>query len=270
MLFANCGGFGMRVRMRLLLLILLAVSFYVLAQNESKPQPPVIQIADGGTSGRMESIFVPPKANAPFSLTLVTEWSRPLGNGGTFTLTNQRHIVRDGKGRIYQERWLLVPKGGKMESRMDVFQITDPTQHTWLNCGVQEKVCEILPYRFTTDAIYKPTIGTTGPLPDGKGSRQHEELGLSNSNGVNTTGYRETLTINPGVFGNDQPMVTTREFWYSSELGFNLISKIDDPQNGRQSFEVKELTTSEPDPRFFETPDGYKVVDHRKPKEGSN
>jgi hypothetical protein len=67
---------------------------FVLAQSEIKPQPPVIHIQDGGTSGRMESIFIPPLVGAPFSLTLVTEWSRPLGNGGTFTLANRRRIVR--------------------------------------------------------------------------------------------------------------------------------------------------------------------------------
>jgi hypothetical protein len=261
----------MRVASLMLLpLVLSAIPSGVLAQSESKPQPPVIQVADGGTSGRMESIFIPPIANAPFTLTLVTEWSRPLGNGGSFTLANQRHIVRDGKGRIYQERWLLVPKGSKMESRMDVFQITDPMQHSWLNCGVREKVCEVLPYGLVPDMIYKPPIGTTGPLPDGSGFHQHEDLGLSNSNGVDTTGYRETITINPGVLGNDMPMVTTREFWYSARLGINLISKVDDPQNGKQSFEVKELTTSEPDPRFFAAPEGYKIVDRRKPGQGSN
>jgi len=30
------------------------------------------------------------------------------------------------------------------------------------------------------------------------------------------------------------------------------------------------LTTSEPDPRFFALPEGYKVVDQRKAEEGSN
>ena len=269
MLFAMSRRFGMRVA-SVMLLTLSAVPWSVLAQSESKPQPPVVQVADGGTSGRMESIFIPPVANAPFSLTLVTEWSRPLGNGGTFTLANQRHIVRDGKGRIYQERWILVPKGSKIESHMDVIQITDPMQHTWLNCGVQEKVCVLMPYTLATGTVYKPAIGITGPLPDGTGFRQHEELGLSNSNGVDTTGYRETTTFNPGVFGNDRPMVTTREFWYSAQLGINLISKVDDPQSGNQSFSVTELTTSEPDPRFFAVPEGYKVVDQRKPKEGSN
>jgi hypothetical protein len=269
MLFAMSRRFGMRVA-PVMLLTLLAVPSSVLAQSEIKPQPPVIQVADGGTSGRMESIFIPPLANAPFTLTLGTEWSRPLGNGGTFTLANQRHIVRDGKGRIYQERWILVPKGSKIESHMDVFQITDPAQHTWINCGVKEKVCVLMPYTLTTDAVYKPAIGTTGPLPDGSGFHLHEDLGLSNSNGVNTTGYRETITLNPGVLGNDRPMVTTREFWYSAQLGINLISKVDDPQNGNQFFAVTELTTSEPDPRFFEVPEGYKMVDQRKPKQGSN
>ena len=190
------------VRMRvaslmLLTLVVSAVPPFVLAQSETKPQPPVIHIQDGGTSGRMESIFIPPLVGAPFSLTLVTEWSRPLGNGGTFTLANRRRIVRDGQGRIYQERWLLVPKGSKIESRMDVFQITDPMQHTWLNCGVREKVCELLPYGLVPDMVYKPSIGTTGPLPNGSGFRQHEDLGLSNSNGVDTTGYRETTTPQP-------------------------------------------------------------------------
>jgi hypothetical protein len=253
----------------LLTSVMLVAPSYVMAQNQTQ-QPPVVVIRDGGTSGRMESIFIPPLLGAPFSLTLMTEWSRPLGNGGTFTLVNQRHIMRDGRGRIYQERWMLVPKGSKIESYMDVFQITDPTQHTWYNCGVREKVCEILPYSLVPDMIYKPPIGTTGPLPNGSGFRQHEELGLSNSNGVDTIGYRETTTINPGVLGNDQPMVTSREFWYSARLGINLISKVDDPQNGKQSFSVKELITSEPDPKFFAVPEGFKLVDRRKAEEGSN
>lgn len=256
----------MRVASGMLLTLVVAAvpACYVGAQSEIKPQAPVVQGQDGGTSGTMESIFIPPVAGAPFSLTLATEWSRPLGNGGTFTLVNQRHIVRDGKGRIYQERWVLVPKGGKVESYMNVLQIMDPMQHTWLNCGTREQVCELLAYGLGTEAVYKPAVGTTGPLPDGKGFHQHEELGAGNSHGVDTTGYRETTTFNPGELGNDQPMVTTREFWYSPRLGINLASTVQDPQSGKQVFTVTELSTSEPDPKFFVAPVGYRVVDHRK------
>jgi hypothetical protein len=216
----------------------------------------------------MESIVIPPIANAPFSLTLVAEWSRS-GSGGTFTLTNQRRILRDGHGRIYQERRLLVPKGSNIKSEMDVFQIMDPTQHTWLNCGPRQKICELLPYRMRTDMNYAPTLGASGSLPDGKGSRQVENLGVSSTSGVNVTGYRETVTLNPGVMGNDQPMVITREFWFSPQLQINLISKVDTPTTGKQVFTVTDLTTSEPDPKFFEVPEGYQIVDHRKPPDSN-
>jgi hypothetical protein len=39
---------------------------------------------------------------------------------------------------------------------------------------------------------------------------------------------------------------------------------------GKQSFAVTELTTTEPDPKFFAVPQGYKVVDRRRAEESSN
>ncbi len=247
--------------MRLRWLHPLILTFACAAFAQAPTQPAVVRVPDGGTSGRMESIFIPPKAGAPFSFTLVTEWSRLLGNGGTFTLTNERHIVRDSKGRIYQERWILVPKGSQIKSYMDVFQITDPEQHTWYNCITAIKVCDLYPYRLTTADKFQPAIGKSGPLPNGNGFRLHEDLGLNSTEGEETHGYRETTTINAGVMGNDKPMVATREFWYSPRLAVNLISTVDDPQSGKQVFTVKELSTSEPELGFFEVPGEYKIVD---------
>jgi hypothetical protein len=225
------------------------------------------KVADGGTSGRMESIFIPPKAGAPFTLMLATEWSRVMANGGSFTLANERRIVRDSKGRIYQERWILVPKGSKVKSFMDIFQITDPEKHTWYNCRTADKVCELLLYGLETTDSFVPATAPSGPLPDGNGVRRHDDLGASNTAGVDTHGYRETVTLNEGVMGNDRPMVTTREFWYSAKLGFNLLSMVDDPQSGKQVFTVKDLSLSEPELSLFEVPEGYTVVDHRSEKE---
>ena len=75
----------------------------------------------------------------------------------------------------------------------------------------------------------------------------------------------DTTTLNPGVLGNDLPMSIIREFRYSSELGINLTSTLNNPQSGRQTFTVTEISTSDPDPAFFQVPSGYKIVDHRKP-----
>jgi hypothetical protein len=80
---------------------------------------------------------------------------------------------------------------------------------------------------------------------------------------LETHGYRETITINAGVMGNDEPMVVMREFWFSPQLGFNLKSIVDAPDTGRQVFTVKNLSTSEPEPSFFEIPGDYKVIDRR-------
>lgn len=248
--------------LRQLPFILAGLSISALVPAQTPQQSTSVRPADGGVSGRMESIVIPPKPGAPFSMTLMTEWSRPFGNGGTVTLTNQRRIMRDSRGRIYQERWLLVPKGGDIKSRMDVFQITDPDQHTWYNCEPIRKICELLPYRTRSQPNFEPAIGTSGSLPNGRGFHTHEDLGLSSTEGQETHGYRETTTINTGVMGNDKPMVSIREFWYSPQLAVNLISVVNEPQSGTQVFTVKDLTTSEPEPAFFEPPTDYQIVNH--------
>ncbi len=56
---------------------------------------------------------------------------------------------------------------------------------------------------------------------------------------------------------HDAPMATVREFSYSPDLGFNLASSLDSAQVGNQVFTVTELNTNEPDPSFFQPPDGY-------------
>jgi hypothetical protein len=252
------------MQVRLLLSLTLCAFIPIATTAQAPPaQPPVVRALDGGAGGPMQSIFVPPKPGAPFSLILAAEWTRSMPNGGTFTLANERRIVRDSKGRIYQERWILVPKNGKIKSQMNVFQITDPDQHTWYNCEAATKICELLFYRHTTQENFQPAIAPSGPLSDGTGFRTHEDLGVSTTAGMDTHGYRETLTINEGVMGNDRPMVSTREFWFSAHLGFNLISIVDTSESGKQVFTAKELSMSEPELSYFEIPEGYKVVDHR-------
>jgi hypothetical protein len=253
------------VRLVAPLSLLLTVSAFATAQAPGTQ--PIRRVPDGGTRGVMESIFIPPKPGAPFTLVLDTEWSRPMANGGTFTMVNERRIARDSKGRIYEERWLLVPRGGKQKSEMNVRQIADPELHILYNCWTAIKECRVLNYSDTTSGNYDPPIGASGPLPDGSGFSTHEDLGVSTTVGIDTHGYRDTLTINQGVMGNDRPMVSTRESWYSPQLSINLLSIVDSPQSGRQVFTVKELSTSEPELGLFEIPEGYKVVDHRNEKE---
>jgi hypothetical protein len=231
-------------------------------------QEPVQQfyVQDGGTSEVLESIVIPPKAKAPFSLLLQTEWVRTLSDGGTITLVNQRRIARDGVGRIYQERWFLVPKNGKAESRMTTIQIADPNKHTLYNCFMQDgrHQCVMSTYTPSTNAIYNVQGPPTGPLPNDAGFAIHEDLGKQFLEGLEATGTRESVVYNPGVFGNDRKMTIAREFWYSVQLGMNLLSKRSDPRIGTQTFTATNLIPSEPDPALFNLPDGFTVVDRRQ------
>lgn len=221
---------------------------------------------DGGVSEVLQSIYIPTLLSAPFTATVRTEWIRTLPEGGSMTLVNQRRIARDSQGRIYEERWLLVPKNGKVASQMNVIQIADPSDHTLYNCFTLKEPhrCTLETLNETTTAVYKPGIQPTGPLPNNAGYGVHEDLGIRDIEGIETHGTRDTTTINEGVFGNDRPFSMTREFWHSDKLGINLVSELTDPRIGKQVFTVTDVSFSEPDPKLFELPEGFEVVDRRK------
>jgi hypothetical protein len=230
----------------------------------AKKAPGQIYVEDGGIRETLESIAIPPTPKAPFTATLQTEWVRMLYDGGTITLVNERRIARDSKGRIYQERWYLVPKNGKMQSQMSVLQISDPNAHTHYNCFVDGKhVCEASNYMPGTGTVYRTQGPSTGPLPNDTGFAVHEELGKQLIAGVETLGTKDSTIYNPGVFGNDRKMTVEREYWYSLQLGINLLSKRTDPRFGTQTFTISVLTLGEPDPKLFELPEGFKAVDVR-------
>jgi hypothetical protein len=222
---------------------------------------------DGGVNEVLQSIYIPPLLNAPFTATVHTDWTRPMMGGGTYSSVNKRQVARDSHGRIYEERWLLVPKGGDIESRMNVIQIADPNTHTLYNCFTLQTPhrCDLLQFRETAEMVYKPAIGTTGPLANNMGFRTHEDLGTRTIEGVETNGTRDTTNYNAGVMGSDQPFTAHREFWHSPQLGINLYSEVVDPNVGKQTFTLTDVNLAEPDPKLFELPEGFTVVDNRKP-----
>ena len=233
--------------------------------QQSLPAHPAQPTQDGGVREVLESIVIPPIPHAPFTATLATEATKYAADGATMTFVNERHIARDGQGRIYEERWLLVPKGGNVKSSMNWIQLADPKQRTLYNCSPIRHICDLLVYEPASD-LSAATVhpGSSRSLPKGDGNVAWEELGNRNIVGIDTEGFRETTTINAGTMGNDQPLTSLSEYWHSPQLGINLLSIRSSPFFGRQSFTITELTAAEPDPQLFELPAGYKVNDQRK------
>jgi hypothetical protein len=224
-----------------------------------QPQRP----ADGGTREMLISILIPSLPNAPFTATVRTEWVRQFADGSTITLKNHRAIARDGAGRIFQERRMLVPDESQGDSPVTQIEISDPVSRQLYICKPHELVCQLEMFSRPERA----NLPAVPAAPKAPGSPDVEDLGTQFISGVETVGRRETAIIPSGVIGNDRPLMTKREFWYSPVLGVNVISKRQDPRFGTQNFEVTDIVLGEPDPKLFELPSGSKVIDLRKPPE---
>lgn len=92
---------------------------------------------------------------------------------------------------------------------------------------------------------------------------RREAIGSKSIDGLAVEGTRETLTFAPQAFGNDKPVVVSKEYWYSPQLQVNLLVTRNDPRNGTQRLEVTELKLGEPEADWFTVPDGYRVVAER-------
>ena len=220
---------------------------------------------DGGVREVLESIVIPPIPHAPFSATLATEAVKYAADGTTMTFVNERHIARDAQGRIYEERWFLVPKNGNVQSKMNWIQLIDPKQRTLYNCSHARHMCDLLSYDPASDlAAALPNKGSSGPMPHGDGNIAWEDLGIRTIAGIETAGTRKTVISNAGAVGNDQPLTSMSEYWHSAQFGINLLSIRSSPFFGRQTFTITELSSGDPDPQLFGLPAGFKVNDQRK------
>ncbi|HEV2324639.1 MAG TPA: hypothetical protein VGS10_11875 [Terracidiphilus sp.] len=221
---------------------------------------------DGGVTQTLQSIYIPPLLGAPFSAIVHTEWTRPLPGGGSYTVVNQRKVARDSQGRIYEERWLLVPRDSRIKSQMNVIQIADPNKHTLYNCFVlgEPRRCILQRYAESLMTSYTPPGSVPPPATSGNTTTTHENLGAQYIQGVYTTGIRDTTTVKAGVSGNDRPMITVREFWNAPSLGINLVSRFTSPLTGTQVFTLTDVSLDAPDPSLFEVPAGLEIVDRRR------
>jgi hypothetical protein len=106
--------------------------------------------------------------------------------------------------------------------------------------------------------------GATGPA---RGGHFHssdvsvttDSLGAQTLAGVSAQGTRTTRTIAAGAFGNDKPIVSTTENWYSPELQILLASTRNDPRFGQTTYSVSNLQRVEPNASLFQIPAGYET-----------
>ena len=215
---------------------------------------------DGGVLEQFNSILLPPISHAPFTSNVTAEWTKVLEDGSTLTVQNHRLVVRDGRGRIYQERRRLVPKDSQAEPDLQRIEISDPSTHTKYFCQPATHICNLNDYSGPESASAQPV----GVEEDKFGTLTREDLGKTSVNGVDAIGTRETRTLNPGAIGNDRVISIVKEIWYSPQLGINVSVKRVDPRHGTQIINLTDVALGEPDAKLFAVPSGYAVVDRRQ------
>jgi hypothetical protein len=238
--------------LRLLIAATFLMAFQLPAQEASRAP-------DGGTSYRVDGVELLGIPNKPLSGKSSIEWTRTLEDGSTVTVHLEANLARDSQGRMYRERRSFVPVNSGQQPRLTEIRLLDPAAKSQANCTVATKQCIVSDYRPRTSFRLMPA----GAFANGTRFLAREDLGTNTIEGMNVAGTKETVTVNAGVLGNDRPLASTREFWYSAELETNLAVTRIDPREGKQVVKLVELSRSEPDPRLFEIPDGYSVRDAR-------
>jgi hypothetical protein len=244
---------------------LILVCFFALGAN-SLPAQDALRGPDGGTTTRVSGVELLAIPGVPFSGKSNIEWTRTLEDGSQVTVHLEANLARDSRGRIYRERRAFVPANSDQPSRLEQIHIYDPVTRS-------QFLCTLITYRCVRTSYSPQTFFNAKPVGWNANNTRYlarEELGSDVIDGQSVIGTRETTTTSAGALGNDHPLVSTREFWYSAELQTNLAVTRDDPREGKQVIRLKGLSVSEPNPELFKVPIGYTVVDERVPTHDSS
>jgi hypothetical protein len=131
--------------------------------------------------------------------------------------------------------------------------IIDASQHIEYRCG-PARVCRTIQYR-DRSSIWRPRGQDSNKNPN----VTVEDLGSSNINGLEVEGQRITRVIQEGTMGNDRAFTRTDESWHSKQLDVDVQFKRSDPRIGTYTITMRDVLTSEPDAKYFQIPEGYRV-----------
>jgi hypothetical protein len=233
---------------------------------------------------------------APYSADELRETTQVLGDGTRIHNESKVTVYRDGEGRIRRETptdvtiwdpvsgttYLLDPKSltyRKMQVHMAV-RNGDPgtgVVSTYMFSSGSElgefhdpPRLEIGSRTIAGSGGVGGGIFTAGPGISAWGAdagyfqrlaiarpAKKESLGNRLLEGVNSDGERSTTTIEAGAIGNDRPISSVSERWYSSELQVNMMTLRSDPRSGEESFKLTNIRRSEPDATLFQVPLAY-------------
>jgi hypothetical protein len=233
---------------------------------------------------------------APYSALATTEMTQPLSDGNQISHKMTSSIYRDSQGRTRREEnfsgiGLLAINGKQVHG---VVFISDPVSGSDYVLEPENKIARRMPSLpangITTNKIFG--MGAMGVAVHASGDsgvqsvhvsghpgdqdvRESEDLGIQVSpeslgqqtiEGVVAEGKRTTTTIPAGAMGNQRPITTVTEEWYSRDLQVIVLSTTKDPRMGETTYSLTNIQRAEPPATLFTLPADYTVKDFDKPE----
>lgn len=226
---------------------------------------------------------------APFSADSSTETVQALGDGTRITHKNTSAIFRDSEGRTRREQNVesIGPWASGQTHKLifindpvsNINYSIDPQERTVRKMTVNRKVTGVPPM---AEAGQRTMVVDAGPGPGermavGEGQQvffrtmvdrvggsdpnppKTESLGKRTIEGVECEGTRTTVTIPVGTIGNDRPIESVTERWFSPELKMTILSQRSDPRLGQTTTRLTNIRRGEQSRSLFDPPSDYTV-----------
>ena len=214
--------------------------------------------------------------NAPFSADVTVESSRTLADGNHIRQTVNAKVYRDSEGRTRREQAVNLNGLAPDANMQQMVFINDPVAGVSYSLNAKERTGTKFMRIGTGSGSMRAPLDAAGRGP-GFRSRESsaggvmgrryaanqnaksESLGRQTIEGVPADGTRTTVTIPAGQAGNDQPIVTVVENWYSPDLQTTVLSRHSDPRIGETVTRLTNIGRGEPAHTLFEAPADYKI-----------
>jgi hypothetical protein len=225
--------------------------------------------------------------NAPFSADVTTETTVMLADGNHIRQSSSLRFYRDGEGRTRREQSLNSVGGLASNANLPpVVFINDPVAGVSyaLSPSSHTGTRSVSGRGFGGPAGGRAGRGAPPANGPGMGRRMRgaaadgnrpnvktESLGTKTIEGVVAEGTRTTFVTPAGQMGNEQPLQTVLESWYSPDLQTTVLARRSDPRTGETVTRYTNISRTEPAHSLFEVPADYKISDSegRGPRGGS-
>jgi hypothetical protein len=242
-----------------------------------------IETKTGFMGGIVGSIFTPNDApGQPFSADVVEETDQTLSDGNHIHRETHGKFFRDSQGRTRSETELGAFGPG---SRPFVhIMIMDLVDGRFISLDPEHKLATInhfgklMPHS-GAGAANRTAAGTglsasAGGIPApghaaarierSEIERSKEDLGTMTIEGFTVIGTRYSNTTPAGTIGNDKPITTISERWFSPDLKMDLVNSSDNPESGKHVQKLTNIRTGDPDPLLFQVPADFTVTERQQ------